>query len=138
MMLQASKAYLFLLPVSTSAKEQIVGCVIAQRIESAMAIASPEDYSSPTASLVSVDATASVFCHPAPLPTPLGISRVFVAKTHRREGVATTILDTVVKTFVHGCTLSPEQGQVAFTQPTGEGSALMRRWGKGGVRIYEE
>jgi N-acetyltransferase len=34
--------------------------------------------------------------------------------------------------------LDPRRGEVAFTQPTGDGSAVMHRWGGGGMRIYEE
>ncbi|KAJ7771687.1 hypothetical protein B0H16DRAFT_1660670 [Mycena metata] len=141
--LQASKVYLFLTPSITSTlREKIVGCVIAQQISTAVAIATPTEYSgaceppsppSPTTTLV-----GGIFCHPAPLPTPLGISRLFVSSTHRRQGVASHLLTAAAETFVLGCPLDPRKGQVAFSQPTGDGSAVMHRWGGGGVRIYEE
>jgi len=162
--LQASKAYLFLLPPTspTSSREKIVGCVIAQRISTAMAIASPAECISackpeapsssspftsslplspaptPTATLIAVDTSTGLFCHPAPLPTPLGIPRLFVPSTHRRQGIASKLLSTAAETFIHGCPLDPRKGQVAFTQPTGDGGAVMCEWGGGGVRIYEE
>ncbi|KAG6900579.1 hypothetical protein C0993_008296 [Termitomyces sp. T159_Od127] len=144
--LRDSKAYLFLLPSTTSpAREKIIGCVIAQRIETAMAIATPKEcevtnqsFSDTAPSLIAVDPSSGFFCHPKPLPTPLGISRLFVPATQRRQGVARLLLSAAAETFVHGCSLDPKKGQVAFTQPTGDGKAVMMGWGGGGVRIYQE
>ncbi|KAF8837011.1 hypothetical protein BDN67DRAFT_973499 [Paxillus ammoniavirescens] len=152
--LKCSKAYLFLVPSSTNMRrEKIVGCVIAQRISTAMAIATPEEvasacahdrdtgsglYPTPTRSLVAVDTSSGLFCHPTALPTPLGIPRLFVSSAHRRQGIASQLLSTTAATFIHGCPLDPLKGDVAFTQPTEGGNAVMRSWGKGFIRIYEE
>ncbi|KAG5635920.1 hypothetical protein H0H81_009661 [Sphagnurus paluster] len=149
--LRDSKAYLFLLPSSTpSGREKIAGCIIAQRISTAMAIASPaeceavvqsscsSDTHTQSTALIAVDTGAGLFCHPTPLPTPMGISRLFVPSTHRRQGIARHLLSAAAATFIHGCPLDPRKGEVAFTQPTGDGSAVMMDWGGGGVRIYEE
>ncbi|KAJ7739708.1 hypothetical protein DFH07DRAFT_77697 [Mycena maculata] len=146
--LHVSKAYLFLVPSITSpSREKIIGCVIAQRISTAMAIATPaevaacapsSDAESTPISTALVDTRSGIFCHPAALPTPLGIPRLFVSSAHRRQGVASKLLSAAAETFVYGCKLDPRQGQVAFSQPTGDGSAVMHRWGGGGVRIYEE
>lgn len=94
--------------------------------------------SSPTASLVAVDTSTGVFCHPDLLPTPLGIPRLFVPSSHRRLGIASELLTAAARTFIHGYSVDPTKGEVAFTQPTGDGNAVMKSWGKGGVRIYEE
>lgn len=157
--LKASKAYVFLLRSATPAsRERIVGCVIAQRIESAMAVATSEqiaeeqaartrarspsalsDGPGPRALIpIHIDPTTSLYVHPAPLPTALGIPRLFVSSAHRRQGIAHHLLTAAAATFVHGCPLDPARGDVAFTQPTNLGRAVMDRWGKGGVRIYEE
>ncbi|KAL4258478.1 N-acetyltransferase ECO1 [Pleurotus pulmonarius] len=146
--LRASKVYLFLLPspIAGSSRERIVGCVIAQRISTAMAIAAPtkttvSDDLEPeeeTSRLIAVDTTSGLFCDPAPLPTPLGIPRIFVPSTHRRQGIASKLLSAAASTFIHGCPLDPSKGDVAFTQPTGDGNAVMRSWSGNGVRIYEE
>ncbi|KAI0065493.1 hypothetical protein BV25DRAFT_1763265, partial [Artomyces pyxidatus] len=148
--LRASRIYLFLLPSAASAsREKIVGCVVATHISEAMAIASasevdrpPSDNAAdmlpPTATLVAVDTSIGLFCRPELLPTPLGIPRLFVPSAHRRQGIAVLLLDTAAATFVHGCKLDPRRGDVAFTQPTGAGRAVMESWGKGGVRIYQE
>jgi N-acetyltransferase len=166
--LRNSKVYLFLLPQTTtttasssnssSGREKIVGCVVAQRIATAMAIASTEIVEASKSSsggenydgdasnvdserqrhLVAVDSGTGLFCHPEPLPTPMGIPRLFVPSTYRRQGIANALLTAAAATFIHGCPLDPKQGQVAFTQPTGDGKALMMKWGGGGARIYEE
>jgi len=90
------------------------------------------------AALIPLDTGAGIFCRPTPLATPLGISRLFVSSAHRRKGIASKLLSAAAETFIHGCSLDPRKGQVAFTQPTGDGKSVMQRWGGGGVRIYEE
>lgn len=154
------KIYMFLLPqMSTSpgnsslvsGREKIVGCAVAQRISSAMAVAGEEAKTSSRESggadkenlglkgdLVVVDSGTGLFCHPDPLPTPMGIPRLFVPSTYRRQGIASALLDAAAANFIHGCPLDPRKGQVAFTQPTGDGKALMVKWGRGAGRIYEE
>ncbi|KAG6887823.1 hypothetical protein C0995_012370 [Termitomyces sp. Mi166 len=145
--LRDSKAYLFLLPSVTSpTREKIVGCVIAQRIETAMAVATPKEYEQANESsfdigalsLIAVDSSTGLFCDPKLLPTPLGVSRLFVPAAQRRQGVARHLLSAAAETFIHGCPLDPRKGQVAFTQPTGDGKAVMMGWGGGEVRIYQE
>ncbi|KZT11298.1 uncharacterized protein LAESUDRAFT_710841 [Laetiporus sulphureus 93-53] len=159
--LQHCKVYIFLLsPDSASShnsRERIVGCVIAQRIATAMAVTSDIDLSTSntsishltsdtskdakdkhTHSLIPVDAATNLYVHPNPLPTPLGIPRLFVSSSHRRLGIASHLLSAAASTFILGCPLDPAKGQIAFTQPTGAGKAVLEAWGKGGVRIYEE
>ncbi|EMD38343.1 hypothetical protein CERSUDRAFT_64600 [Gelatoporia subvermispora B] len=156
--LQQCKVYLFLLPsaTSTSSREKIVGCVIAQRITTAMAIATTDEMAihppasshttsdpstsehNPLRSLIPVDTTTNLYVRPAPLPTPMGIPRLFVSSSHRRLGIATHLLAAAASTFILGCPLDPAKGEVAFTQPTGAGKAVLEAWGKGGIRIYEE
>ncbi|KAI0082778.1 hypothetical protein K474DRAFT_1633121 [Panus rudis PR-1116 ss-1] len=149
--LQASKAYLFLMqsasPTTSIRREKIVGCVIAQRISTAMAIvAAPDTVDGSSASssdrvpadLVSVDPTTNLYASPTPLPTPLGIPRLFVSSSHRRLGIASRLLTEAAATFILGCPLDPVKGDVAFTQPTGAGKAVLENWGKGGVRVYAE
>ncbi|KAF5391734.1 hypothetical protein D9757_001807 [Collybiopsis confluens] len=133
--LRVSKAYLFLLPGVTPNREKIAGCVVAQRIEKAMAVAPSSDTS---LSLVAKDEGNGLFCHPELLPTALGISRIFVSSAHRRKGIASRLLSAAASTFIHGCSLVLEDGQIAFSQTTGDGIALMRQWGKGCIRVYDE
>ncbi|KAF9265734.1 hypothetical protein L218DRAFT_859156 [Marasmius fiardii PR-910] len=148
--LRKSKMYLFLLPANTktsSTKERIAGCIIAQQITTAMEVAPLTDSTGcdndgnkadTRPDLVKIDSCSGLFCYPTPLPTSLGIPRIFVPPTDRRKGIASKLLSAVTRTFVHGCELDPKQGHVAFSQTTGDGLALMREWGGGGVRVYDE
>ncbi|KAF8312733.1 uncharacterized protein EI90DRAFT_3282897 [Cantharellus anzutake] len=162
--LSQSKAYLFLVPTPGAhpLREKIVGCLIAQRIETAMEVVDPERLCSLTNeqssakntpfsrsginldSLVCVqDSTdgsqsGGLFCLPNPVPTPLGIPRIFTASSYRHQGIAQHLLNAATRTSIHGCVLDPSKGQVAFSQPTGAGRGLMEKWGGGMVRIYQE
>ncbi len=144
-------------------REKIVGCLIAQRIETAMEVVDPKSLLSSLnqrsseqnlSSRLSVDLESLVrvqdpteisqqgegglYCFPMLLPTPLGIPRIFISPSHRHQGIAQHLLNAVVRTFIHGCVLDPSKGQVAFSQPTGAGRGLMEKWGGGRVRIYQE
>lgn len=158
--LQHCKIYLFLLSSSSTAtatsREKIVGCLIAQRITTAMAIASDTEITAhtlpqstsvdggltparpPVRSFIPVDTSTNLYVHPARLPTPMGVPRLFVSSSHRRLGIASHLLTTAAATFILGCPLDPIRGEIAFTQPTGAGKGILEAWGKGGVRIYEE
>ena len=83
--------------------------------------------------------SGNLLCGPTLLPTPMSIPRLFVPSTHRLLGIiARRFLTAAARTFIHGCSLGPEKGQVAFSQPTGSGQAVMEVRGKGSIRIYED
>lgn len=63
---------------------------------------------------------------------------MFVSVSYRRSGIAHALLDAAAAYFIHGCPLDPRKGEVAFSQPTTVGETVMKSWGAGGVRIYEE
>lgn len=88
--------------------------------------------------LITVDASTSLYCSPEPLQTPLGIPRMFVSSSYRRLGIGSRLLTAAAENFIHGVTLDPAKGEVAFTQPTTSGKALMEKWGEKGARIYRE
>jgi N-acetyltransferase len=70
------------------------------------------------------------------LDTPLGIHRLFTIPTYRSLGLAQILLDAACAHTVYGCQFDPLHGQVAFSQPTSSGRAVMEKWGKGGVRVF--
>lgn len=127
-----SKAYLFLVPTDGST-ERIAGAVIAQRIKTAMTVIPAESNAGGPENAVEV---GGVFCDPRPLPTTMGISRLFVPSVYRRQGIAQRLLSAAAATFVPGCVLDPKEGQIAFSQPTGDGARVMRSWGEGHIRIW--
>jgi N-acetyltransferase len=79
-----------------------------------------------------------LFCSSTPLPTPLGIPRLFVSSSYRRRGIALHLLNCAAKTFIHGCPLDPKKGQIAFSQPSRAGRGVLEKWAGGNGRVYEE
>lgn len=73
---------------------------------------------------------------PTPLPTQLGIHRLYTIPTYRSIGIAEALLDAACAHTIYACPARPEKGQVAFSQPTQSGARMMRRWGRGGVRVF--
>lgn len=135
-MLETINVYLFLISEGDrGGAERIAGAVIAQRIQAAMAVISIESDSADPTNTIEV---GGVFCDPRPLPTTMGISRLFVPSVYRRQGIAQRLLSAAAATFVPGCVLDPREGQIAFSQPTGDGAKVMQSWGRGHIRIYEE
>ncbi|TFK29810.1 hypothetical protein FA15DRAFT_608577 [Coprinopsis marcescibilis] len=136
--LQRSKVYLFLVQEGTHSRpERVVGCAIAQQIKAAMAVLPPAISDSLNEASNSVD-VGGTFCNPKLLPTAMGISRLFVSSTYRRQGIARRLLSAAASTFIPGCPLDPHKGEIAFSQPTGNGAQVMHSWGGGNVRVYED
>jgi N-acetyltransferase len=63
----------------------------------------------------------------------MAISRLLVSSSHRRLGIAHSLLGAAAATFIHGY---PKKGQVAFSQPARLGQAVMKHWGC--TKVYEE
>ena len=59
-----------------------------------------------------------------------GYSTARCLLTLRRLGIARRLPTAVARTFIHGYPLDPEEGRVAFSQPTDSGQAVMDAWGR--------
>ncbi|KAJ2349008.1 hypothetical protein GGH91_001069 [Coemansia sp. RSA 2671] len=94
-----------------SPRSQVLGCVLAEMISSARRVVS-----------TGTSPATAIECAGDPCQAVCGISRVWVAPSARRCGVATQLIKIVCKRFVYGCAIDPEL--VAFTQPTSDGRAL--------------
>lgn len=69
---------------------------------------------------------AAIFCSKVPQPAICGINRIWVSSQHRRQKIASRMLDAVRERFIYACKL--ETKDLAFSQPTGDGKALARRY----------
>ena len=87
------------------------GAVVAERIQSARAVAEDSDV---------------VRCTGPPQEAALGVAKVFVYAAHRRRGVATRLLDAARCALVVGAVVPRDK--TAFTQPTRDGRALFARY----------
>eukprot|EP00727_Mastigamoeba_balamuthi_P006021 m51a1_g2038 putative n-acetyltransferase esco2-like isoform x1 (310) ;mRNA; r:1343941-1345388 len=61
-----------------------------------------------------------------PIEAPCGVSRIWVHRSARRQGVATRLLDAVRTDFCYGRVLARDE--LAFSQPTAMGRALFERY----------
>ncbi|KAG0265349.1 N-acetyltransferase esco2 [Linnemannia exigua] len=69
---------------------------------------------------------AAIFCSKVPQPAICGINRIWVSSQHRRQKIASRMLDAVRERFIYACQL--ETKDLAFSQPTGDGKALARQY----------
>lgn len=80
---------------------------------------------------------SAIFCSTVPEPVICGINRIWVSKLHRRQKIASRLLEAVRDRFIYACKL--EKSDLAFSQPTGDGKALAQRYlGKDQFLVYIE
>lgn len=76
--------------------------------------------------------STAITTSPTPQGAHTGISRIWVSSSHRRQGVATALLDAVNRDFCcsyfHEVEKRTSKEGVAFSQPTESGARLARRW----------
>lgn len=71
-----------------------------------------------------------------PIKVTCGVSRIWVHKHHRRQGVAGKLLEAMRSSFIYGIEL--KWSQIAFSQPTQMGLALAKHASSSsGVLVYE-
>ena len=127
--------------------DDIVGCVVAERIEKAHPsfVEKREGYDNTldesfvsdehlmsTASIDSaMEDKKSIFSwdHTVVKPAVCGINRIWVNREQRRHGVASILIDAVRKHYIFGCEL--EKSQVAFTPTTPKGAYFAKRYFEG-------
>jgi len=94
-------------------KKKVIGCAIAEIIESAFKIYLPQSTEN-----VEVQSDKCIISK-EPHPANIGISRIWVHQQYRRQGIATALLDTVRNTFIYS--VSVKKDRMAVTQPSSEG-----------------
>ncbi|KAF9124516.1 N-acetyltransferase esco2 [Mortierella sp. 14UC] len=118
-----------------SGKKKVVGCLIAERIKEGFEIMTlgeeserslAESRTSGVRSMNTSGGGAAIFCSKVPQPAICGINRVWVSSQHRRQRIASRMLDAVRERFIYACKLEPKD--LAFSQPTGDGKELARQY----------
>ncbi|GAA5956675.1 hypothetical protein JCM3765_005699 [Sporobolomyces pararoseus] len=135
--LSESKLFMFV----TNKGRKVVACAVVQRIKHAYRVVTPSSSSSSSSSssekkegLIKFEDdggdSSAVFCSPEPLATILGVHRIWTSTSFRRNGLASLLLDHVASRFMYGCPIGKERRKedVAFSQPTGKGKELAKRW----------
>ncbi|KAJ4348119.1 uncharacterized protein N0V89_009491 [Didymosphaeria variabile] len=107
-----------------------VGACLVERIQEAFLVLEQPcegDAAAETTGQLPADANSSSICvSEAPKSAILGVSRIWTSKSHRKHGVATTLLNAARSNFLYGMTIGKEE--VAFSQPTESGGRLARKW----------
>lgn len=67
-------------------------------------------------------------CSEEVFPIKCGISRLWVSKEHRNQGIGTTLMDCVRKNFMYGYILNSDE--IAMSSPTEMGKAFAGKYFK--------
>ncbi|GAA5971913.1 hypothetical protein JCM11641_001568 [Rhodosporidiobolus odoratus] len=125
-----SKIFLFVTP-----QRKVIAAAVVQRLEAAYEVVTSaeksKDEEKPSADLLRFgEEQGAIFCSPTPLPTLLGIQRIWTSTSSRRSGLASLILNHVAARYVYGSPIPLERRAIdfAFSQPTGKGQKLARAW----------
>lgn len=123
-------AYLYL------KSSKCVGLCLVQNLLIAYKVRPPERRAKGATSITQHQRTMMIATKPDGMI--MGISRIWISSGHRKEGLATRLLDCAQNNFVYGFPVKKEY--TAFSQPTDSGAALARKWyGKeSGWHVYTE
>jgi N-acetyltransferase len=106
--------------------QKCIGACLVERIWEAHTVLAQDDASAYSHQLPIESKSSSISFSTENTPVLLGISRVWTSNQHRKQGIATTLLDCARSEFLYGMTVKKEK--VAFSQPTESGGNLARRW----------
>lgn len=104
------KVYLYIL------NKKVVGCIVVERIDHAFRLSK------------STNDDKSISISKMKEPALVGVSRIWVFGPHRRNGIATTLLDVMRSDIIYGSVVP--KNKVALSQPTLEGK-------KFGIKYFE-
>jgi len=93
-----------------------IGLCLAERISRAYKVLDPQEAGHNA--LVVSEVPSQAF---------IGISRIWTSTSHRRKGVASTLLDSTRRAYASFSAIPKEQA-VAWSQPTDSGAILARKW----------
>jgi hypothetical protein len=106
--------------------QKCIGVCLAERIFKAYTVLPQEGASAQVCQPLSGTKSSSISISMETSVALLGISRIWTSNSHRKQGIATRLLDCARSNFIWGFTV--EKKQVAFSQPTESGGNLARRW----------
>ncbi|GAA6005061.1 hypothetical protein JCM10207_008498 [Rhodosporidiobolus poonsookiae] len=139
--LAQSKIFLFVTP-----QRKVVAAAVVQRLKVAYEVVTTkkeeeqEEDVKPVEGLLRFgEDQGAIFCSPTPLPTLLGVQRIWTSTSSRRSGLASLLLDHVARKYIYGSAIPPSRRATdfAFSQPTGKGQKLARAWtGSEAFRVF--
>jgi N-acetyltransferase len=112
--------------------QKCIGLCLAERIWEAYRVLSQDtsavkdDAAAPVQCVLDDSESSSISISAEASAVMLGISRIWTSNQHRKQGIATKLLDCARNSFLYGLTV--DKGKVAFSQPTESGGKLARKW----------
>jgi hypothetical protein len=106
--------------------QKCIGACLAERVWEAFRVLEQSNASAQTRHLPTESQSSSISISSSIDPVLLGISRIWASNQHRKQGIATRLLECARSDFLYGIVVNKEQ--VAFSQPTESGGNLARRW----------
>lgn len=106
--------------------QKCIGACLAERIWEAYTVLSQDEPSKQARQLPPGTRSSSITISTKATPAMLGISRIWTSNQHRKQGVASRLLDCAKSDFLYGMTV--EKDMTAFSQPTESGGNLAKRW----------
>ena len=106
--------------------DKCVGFCLAEKITKAFAVVSSNDRVGEENDILATSKSSSISVSPNADIALLGISRIWVSKSQRGQGMATDLLDSARGNFFYG--VEAPKNLVAFSQPTESGGRLAEGW----------
>ncbi|KAI9843575.1 MAG: N-acetyltransferase O1 (Establishment of cohesion protein 1) [Sclerophora amabilis] len=107
--------------------DKCVGLCLAERITKAHKVVDDATDATGTTTLETLAAKgSSISISLESYAALLGISRIWTSSSHRRKGIASTLMEHARRLFVYG--MEVPKDMMAFSQPTDSGGRLARRW----------
>ena len=124
------KAFLYMV------EDRCVGLCLAEKISEAFPVVQAKPAENIADDVKAVSRSSSLSVVTSPDIALLGISRIWISKSHRGRGLAMELLDCARNNFFYG--VGAPKSLVAFSQPTDSGGRLAERWfeHKTGWHIY--
>lgn len=116
--------------------DRCVGLCLAERISQAYQVVGDETSAGHAKEAASSSSSVSV--EEIGRPAILGISRIWTSGAHRRQRIASRLLETARRTFIYGMTVAKDS--MAFSQPSESGKHLAESWfeAAAGWKVYRE
>jgi len=114
-------------------RKKVIGCAVAESIESANKVL-PQSTGSTTTDSTQVQCESCIISKER-VQALIGISRIWVHHQFRRQGIASSLCDTIRNHFIYA--VSVKRDQLAVTQPSTEGQLFARKYfGTGEFLVY--